>query len=141
MTPRKAHALAACVALLALWSESALLAWWFDPTTSAIGDAAACIGGTLAAVAVMIPSRRHRPSSWTVTEWAGLFVGGLVLSLVFAEIDCNGSLALVGGHPTCSRYHGNITQVFTLAVMALTATAIPGALHAWLRVRLARGPA
>ena len=86
----------------------------------------------------MIPSHKHRPWSWAPLDWCGLFFVGLAFSLAFVEVDCRGTLALVDGHPTCTQAHPDITQLLTFAVMALTTTALPAALRAWLSQRLAR---
>ena len=141
MTNRAASFVAASASLIVLWLGLAGVMLFLFPTGE-IDVTLAWVEGiaTFFALVVWYVKSDRWGSMRSPGAWIGIFAIAIPISVLFVEIDCGGTLHVVGRTPTCANYGGGISVVFTIAALALTAIALPSALRMWLLNRLGARP-
>jgi len=133
MDKRLANVVATFVSLFALWLGLAMLLHELFRLNATDGPVLFVEGiATLTAIAIWFAKSDRRDWGGSVGKWLGVFLVSLPISILFVEIDCNGTLHFAGGVLTCDHYGGGISIVFTLGPVATTAVALPSALRSWL---------
>jgi hypothetical protein len=70
--------------------------------------------------------------------WLLFFFGGLLTTFACVEIDCSGTLALIGGDATCNDFHPEITAILTSGAAMVTLVVWPNALRLRITERFGR---
>ena len=140
MKGRTARSLAWTACLLALWLELALLACWVDASTSVDAFALGGVGALLLMLFIVADEARRGLLPSQPGERLAFFTVGLLMTLAFVEIDCGGTLAMIGGRPTCNDFHSGMSVIFTLAAAMVTLALWPNALRLWIVDKFVRPP-
>lgn len=74
-------------------------------------------------------NKENRPQTWI--EWVAVFIGGLIISIIFILLDCSGQFQVF--HPTfvCKGNPG-WSVIFTISAIGVTVISIPSAIRSWI---------
>jgi hypothetical protein len=106
--------------------------WVIPETMSVVAILIVEAVATAFAQVMWVRMEKEGPEGRLPLSWVGIFVLGVLVSALFVEMDCHGTLHFVGARPTCDKLGGGISIVFTIGAITMAVIALPLALRAWL---------